>query len=85
MIWEFEIVFDGNIHHQGPVFGRFLVDLLGRPQEVHHGEIHTDSAPHFDHVLANGLDLLQITAHLQTLLVYVFIPKDTTIITCRDK
>ena len=59
-----QLVLPRNVHHQRPVLARPPVDLLGAPQELHAREVHAHRAPHLDHVAADGLDLLEVAAHL---------------------
>ena len=53
-----------HIHDAQPVVGGVLVDLVRGPQKSHVLHIHSYRLPDLDEVLAHGLDLVQIAAHL---------------------
>ena len=59
-----EIVLRSNIHDECPVSIWLFVDFFGCTQELNFLQVHADCLPHLDHILANLLDLLQITTHL---------------------
>jgi len=53
-----------DVEHLGPVARRLRADLVRAPEELDALHVHARRLPHLDQVLADGLDLMQVAAHL---------------------